>query len=266
VIFVGKDETMTVAVKPRRMSSSDRPSPELRLYLLGGFSLTVDAVEWPVAGSCRRLLVYLALQEQPQCRIVVAASLWPTRTDARACANLRSSLWRLPAPNGLSLVESVGDRLRLSADLVVDVKVAEAIGWSLVRQATPAVDRIDPILFTSELLPGWYDDWVIFERERFAQLRYQFLETYTYALVDDGRVAQALDVALRLVAADPLREGSQRALLTVYCAERNLGQARRQLDSYRRLIKETFGCESSLTLFAVMSRPSADGAASADRN
>jgi hypothetical protein len=50
-----------------------------------------------------------------------------------------------------------------------------------------------------------------------------------------------------------LRESSQRALLTVYCAEGNLGQARRQLDIYRQLLLETFDCEPSPSLRDIIS-------------
>ena len=116
--------------------------------------------------------------------------------------------------------------------------------WLGAREAAQIeVDRIDPRLFLLELLPGWYDDWVIFERERLAQLQLHFLEALAYALVDRRCLAQALDVALRLVSADPLQEASQHALLCVYRSERSLGQARRQYAAYRELIRRTFGCE-----------------------
>jgi DNA-binding SARP family transcriptional activator len=239
------------ATRNRQRSSSNRPHA-LQLNLLGGFSMIAGDGSLDVADSCQRLLVFLALRERPQCRPVIAASLWPDKTDSRAAANLRSSLWRLPSPLGLPLVRSTGADLGLSEHLDVDVKLAEASGWALVRDRKAAVDNIDPSLFLLELLPGWCDDWVVFERERIAQLQFHFLEALTYALVERSRYAQALDVALRLVSADPLREGSQRALLAVHCAERNLGQARRQLEGYRRLINETFACDPSPSLLAMV--------------
>ena len=90
----------------------------------------------------------------------------------------------------------------------------------------------DRALLHSSLLLGWYDDWVLLERERLAQLQLHFFEAKTYSLLRRSFVAEALDTALRLLAADPLREGTQRALLTVYCLEGSLGQAQEQLDRY----------------------------------
>ena len=222
-----------------------------RLNLLGGFSVIVDGESWDVPDSSKRLLVFLALQERPQRRPVVAGTLWPDKTDTRAAANLRSSLWRLPEPSGLPLVSAAGPSLQLSEHLNVDVRVVEATGWALIRDPRAFVDDVDPALFLLELLPGWYEDWVVFERERLAHLQLHFLEALTHVLIQRERTAEALDVALRLVKVDPLREGSQRALLAVHWAEHNIGEAHRQFKTYQLLIRRTFGCEPSASLRAM---------------
>ena len=232
-------------------TTATRKSHYVRINLLGGFSVIADGEPCAVAEGSQRLLVYLALRERPQARAAMAASLWPDKADERAYANLRSCLWRLPTPGGVPLVRAEHASLQLSEHLDVDVKLAEIAGWALIRDPTGAIDDIDAALFFLELLPGCYDDWVVFERERFAQLQFHFLEALTDALVEHHCLAQALDIALRLVRADPLREGSQRALLSVYLAERNIGQARRQLTGYRRLINDTFGCDPSPGLIAL---------------
>jgi DNA-binding SARP family transcriptional activator len=159
-----------------------------------------------------------------------------------------------------TFIEASGSTLRLADQLAVDVRRQLAVdvrrveyaGWSLVRGLTTAPPEIDPQLFFLELLPGWYDDWVIMERERVAQLQLHFLEALTNAMLAAGRVAEALDVAVRLVAIDPLRERSQRALIAVYTTEGSLGQARRQLARYRELMLDTFGCEPSPDLLEMI--------------
>ena len=242
--------TTTATRTPLRASAPCRG--HACLNLLGGFSLLVDGAARDVPEGCQRLLVYLALRDRPQCRSVVAATLWPEKSDARASANLRSALWRLPAPDGFPLVACEGTTLQLAEHVEVDVRRAEAAGWALVRGDESVLGQLNTSLFLGELLPGWYDDWVIFERERLAQLEFHFLEALSDLLLRADRIAEALDVALRLVAADPLREGSQRALLAVYRADRNVGQAYRHLEGYRELIRSTFGCEVSPSLRAMV--------------
>jgi predicted ATPase/DNA-binding SARP family transcriptional activator len=97
-------------------------------------------------------------------------------------------------------------------------------------------------LHRGELLPGFYDDWVLAERER-------VLEGYIGALAElgaiherAGELALALEAARRAVAADPLRESSHRMLMRLLAAT---GDSRAALTHYeslkRRLAREVGG-------------------------
>jgi DNA-binding SARP family transcriptional activator len=207
--------------------------------------LAVDGQPCDVPLSGQRLLVYLALHERAQHRIVVATALWPDFSERRSAANLRASLWRLPEPAGLRLVCSEGPCLRLSDRLIIDCRAITELGWSIVEHPDAVPESLSLEAFAGELLPGWYDDWVVFERERLAQLQVRFLEALTLALIEHGRSARALDVALQLVRLDPLREASQFALLRVYLADGDIQQAQRHVDRFRELVQQTFGCEPS---------------------
>jgi DNA-binding SARP family transcriptional activator len=221
---------------------------------LGGFGLTVDGEAVVLSDSCQRLVAFLVLAGTPQQRSLVAQMLWPDKPEDRASANLRTSLWRMPRVGGRGLVLSRGPHLAVDDRTDVDVWRFEELGWSLLSANCSAdaasLDRCG--LFCCDLLPGWFDDWVLMERERLTQLRLHFMEALTYELMRTGAVAEALDTALRLVAADPLREGSQRALLTVYCVEGSLGQAQHQLDRYTELLEETFRCRPALSIGRIM--------------
>jgi DNA-binding SARP family transcriptional activator len=197
----------------------DRRTGDVSLRLLGHFRLRYLDDEVTIPESAQRLLVLLALRARPQTRLFLAGNLWPEKTDERAAANLRSSLWRARIPDGPPLVVVKGSLLSLAPHVSVDVREMEDAGWALLDQlALPALgDRRD--LFFEELLPGWYDDWVILERERIGQLQLHFLEGLVDGLLALERYAEALDTALRLKAADPLRERSLRVLARVYDAE-----------------------------------------------
>ena len=231
--------------RPSRRRSSNPES--LRLDLLGGFSLVAGSGPVDLPQLSKRLLAFLALKDRPQHRSFVAGSLWPDRPEARAAANLRGALWRLPAPASEPLVQLSGKELSLSPSVEVDVRTAEQVGWGLVQRGE-LPDVVDTHLFSSELLPGWYEDWIIVEQERLAALQMHFLEALAKELLHRKRIVEALDMALRLVAIDPIREASQRALALVYLADGNWRQALGQLDRYRKLLDETFGCEPSAEL------------------
>jgi DNA-binding SARP family transcriptional activator len=220
--------------------------------LLGGFEILVDDEPLNVNESCARLVGYLALADRPVERAVVAGVLWPDCGDERACANLRTARWRLAAAGPFSIVETVGSRVGLHRGVSVDARDLEAYGWRLVESGVHATLR--PDLLFSELLAGWYDDWVIFERERRQQIYLRFAECLVYELIKIQRLTEALDVALRLVDADSFRASGQKALLSVYLAEGNVSQAQAQYERHRLELGDQFGSSPTFHLVDIQER------------
>ncbi len=100
-------------------------------------------------------------------------------------------------------------------------------------------------LLEEDLLPGWDEEWLIVERERMRQLRIHALEALSIRLREQSRFGEAIDAALSAVAAEPLRESAQIALIEAYLAEGNVSEAARQKDAYRVLLDVELGLEPS---------------------
>ena len=103
------------------------------------------------------------------------------------------------------------------------------------------------------LLPGWYDDWVVFERELLRHWLLHALEAASHYLSRHECYSQALNAALIAVGADPLRESAQRALIIAYIAQGQLVEARRAHQSYTRLLLKECGVQPSPE-FAALAR------------
>jgi DNA-binding SARP family transcriptional activator len=219
----------------------------LHLALLDGFELRYAGHPVQVALSCQRLLVYLALHQRPLLRIHVAGALWPSTTDNRAAASLRSAVWRLRQLR-LPLVQATASHLVLSDEVVVDVREYEARIKRLLTGVLPDPAALEEAWPSGELLPDWYDDWVIVERERLRQIGLHVLEAVCQRLVDEGRFAQAINAGLAAVAAEPLRESAHRVLVRAYLAEGNPCEALRQYDTYQQLLGECLGLQPSGSL------------------
>jgi DNA-binding SARP family transcriptional activator len=185
---------------------AEPPSAAARLELLGRFQVVVDGQEVELAESAQRLLAFLALRARALPRLLAAGSLWPDKTDQRACANLRCSIWRARGPGGVPLVNARGPLVGLATHVAVDVREMEELGWTLVEGGDVALTRSTRQLFYEDLLPGWYDDWIVFERERLGQLRLHFLEAIAERLLAEGRRVEALDVVMHIVRADDRSE------------------------------------------------------------
>ena len=105
-------------------------------------------------------------------------------------------------------------------------------------------EDIDELMLAGDVLPDWYDDWIVIQRERFRQARLHALRLRR-TLVHRGRYESAIDVGLAAVAGEPLRESAHRAVILVHLAEGNRSEALRQYELCRRLLKEQLGLEPS---------------------
>ena len=216
----------------------------IRLRLLHAFALECDGVTVQLPASAQRVLAFLALHEHPVRRSYVAGSLWLDSPEERAYANLRSALWRLRRL-GSRLVEADGTALSLGRDVRVDLRESEQLARRAVARDRTEDLACDLKLFGSDLLPDWYEDWVLIEREHYRQLRLHALDALCEQLTAAGRLDEALEAGLAAVAGEPLRESAQRALIRVHLAEGNGGEAIRQYRLYRHLLTEHLGIEPS---------------------
>jgi DNA-binding SARP family transcriptional activator len=206
----------------------------LELQLLGDFRLRHGETTVCLAPRAEHLLAFLALRNDLR-RTGVSAQLWPELDEAQARACLRSTLWRLPRPDGLPLVATSGDRLYLTAFVQVDItRLRDGLDqWS--PGEAPQVE-IGPLSW--DLLPTWYDDWLVFDRERQHQIRLHALERMSAWYVGAERFDSAIEAALLAIAGDPLRESAHRCLIRAHLAEGNVTEARRQVQSYVALLAD----------------------------
>jgi DNA-binding SARP family transcriptional activator len=218
--------------------------------LLGGFELVIEGESVDVVERCQKVIAYLALAGGPQDSSVLASRLWPDSNDVRAGANLRAARWREPNTGSGHITKIHGTRIHLSDDVRVDVREVEGTGWALLAGQPPPADFDRSDLFM-DLLPGWYDDWVIVQRERLSQLQLRFAEAYACRMLRQGSIIEAMDVALRLVVADPYREASHRLLVATYLLDGSPHQAQAQIDRHRQRILEDLGHRTTLTMAAV---------------
>jgi DNA-binding SARP family transcriptional activator len=219
----------------------------VRLELLDGFRLEVDGGPVATLNSAQRLVAYLALHG-PVARVVAAGTLWADVPEEQALASLRTAMWRCNrAVNGL--VTAGQSRLALARDVTVDVAeltasaavVLDRSGFGAAASSAGSYAELRP----RELLPGWYDDWVLFERERLRHLRLHALEAASGRLADDGHHAAALELALEAVRTEPLRESAHRAVIAVHLAEHNAAEAVRSFRRFRDLLVDELGVEPS---------------------
>lgn len=235
----------STAVPGRGRAERHQPGTGVILSLIAGFDLTWHGRSVPLPASGQRLVAYLALRDRPARRQHLAGSLWLDSPDERAMANLRSTLWRVRRA-GCPVVRNIGEQLVLDPGVSVDVRELVDLAHRIFDGSEPGDEaRMSRVVRGGELLPDWDDEWVVAERERIRQLRLHALETLCERLAAAGRYGRAVEACLAAVSGEPLRESAQRALIKVYLAEGNAGDAVVQYRSYRQLVRDELGLEPS---------------------
>jgi DNA-binding SARP family transcriptional activator len=226
---------------------------DLTILLFGEPRVICDGAQLEVPEGSKRLLAFVALSAGRVDRRHAAGILWPMGSDHHAAGSLRSALWRLNSA-GINVLESDKCTLSLRRRTVVDVNIV--CDWA-ARLVSGSATQDDLVVAnwrrdTLDLLPAWYDDWVIFERERIRQRLLHALEALSRRLVAFGRPTEAVDAAIWAVSADPVRESANRILIEAHLAEGNLIEASRAYQRYCDIVRRELDVGPSEQLISLI--------------
>ena len=204
-----------------------------------------------------RLLCYLLLnRDSPQPRERLAALFWSDYPTAKSRTYLRNALWRLR--QGLQTVGLLADDcLRIddetiafhpTSDFYLDIQQFEVSvarhldlpgGELSAQQASCLEEAVD--LYAGDLLEGIYDDWCLYDRERF---RLMYLHALGKLLAYHERnesYQRGLDYGKRILARDPTRERVHRQVMRLYWLSGNQHDAIAQYNLCAQTLREELG-------------------------
>jgi DNA-binding SARP family transcriptional activator len=241
------------------MAKTAPPADRPRFNLLGP-PLLEDA-RGPLRLNRRKsvsLLAYLALEPRVHARDSLCALFWPECEQAKARANLRSSLFELSHALGEGFFMVAQDRLRLRPEaLWVDVAdLEEACGASGVEGGGPsAPDSREGLeaavrswrggFMAGFSLPGCadFDDWQFRWAGRARKAYCVALGRLATCELGAGRLIAAEELAARWIAAEPLNEEARRLQIRVLIAMNQPEGARRSYERWERTSCEELGRE-----------------------
>jgi len=224
---------------------------QLHLYFLGpprferdGQRLSTDT------RKATALLAYLALTGERQTRDALAAFLWPDFDESRAKAALRRTLSALKSAIGGEALTISRDAIGLEMTVVwCDVFELKSLLASQ-EGSDPDTSQLEAAvaLYRDDFLAGFslrdslpFDDWQLLQAQNLRRDLETALETLTKRYIGRQAYEQALPLAHRWLALDPLREEVHRCLMQLYAW---LGQPNAALRQYRdctRILDEKLG-------------------------
>jgi DNA-binding SARP family transcriptional activator len=239
---------------------SSRP----HIDLLGGAHIVADSGVDRLEKKTAALLAYLAL-EGPTGRSRVAGLLWPESKEATARNNLAQVVRRLRTNVGVALVE--GDATLKLADATCDVV-------ELLRLVQNG-DFAAAIAYEGELLEGYdfdscpeLEEWLRGVRSRVRRAFTKAAESEIDRLQAAHQLDDAIAVAERLLAADPLIENSHLRVARLWLARGDAAAAMRAYDHCKKTLARELAMKPSPAMVEVhrailAGKPQARPAASA---
>jgi DNA-binding SARP family transcriptional activator len=225
------------------------------LRLLGCWQLLGNGAPAVVGSRQQRLITALALMG-PRPRAYLAGLLWPESAEQQAAGSLRATVFKVrhQLPGLLSdTLEPVSLAPRVAVDIRKLRERAE------LARSSGHVDRgLDELLYIAELLPGWYEDWVIFEQERLRALRVSTLEALAWQYLDRDEPDLALAAARQAARIEPLRESAHVLIVRAQIQAGNTAAAHRTVEEFRRRLRDELGLEPSARLRAAAGGGSGD--------
>jgi DNA-binding SARP family transcriptional activator/DNA-binding HxlR family transcriptional regulator len=229
----------------------------VEISLMGAFAIRIEGeVAGALSAGTQRILAYLAIHERSVTRLAMAGTMWPDVTEQHAGGSLRSALSRLDKPTRDSIrMASAG--LRLDDEVAVDFRESKALAHRLLEAGTSPDDADlsgDAVAALSmDLLPDWYDDWVVAEAESWRYSRRNALEAQSGFLCAKSRFSEAAQAARAAISIDPLRESPQACLVKIHLATGNQSEALKAYDDYGRRLFDELGLEPTTLLSDLVS-------------
>ena len=181
-------------------------SPTLHIQLLGEFQLQVDDRPRTVIATPRlqSLLAYLLLHRSaPQSRQHLAFLFWPDSSERAAHTNLSSLLHQLrrtlPAVDCFLVADRWSLHWQTGAPLTLDVTQFETALARAEQAPHPGEQHVALAevvkLYTGDLLPTCYDEWILPHRERLRRAFLSALERLMSLLEHDQEYEAAIACA-----------------------------------------------------------------------
>ncbi|VFQ45902.1 AfsR/SARP family transcriptional regulator [Desulfoluna butyratoxydans] len=218
----------------------------LHIHCFGVPRFTVDTepVRIPRRKSAA-LAVYLAVTGRAHTREKLADLLWPDQEQDKGRASLRRALSDITRTLGRSWLaadrETIG---ALASDLVqVDVtRFRTLLGMGRTGSLSAMEEALS--LYTGSFLSGFhlngapdFDHWRLEQAERLDREAAEIMKALSERYMTLGKKGEALEVARRLAALDPLDEEAHRRLMDLFVQAGRRDAALRQYETCRALLR-----------------------------
>ena len=146
----------------------------LQIRLLGQFDIRLDKKRITITSRvAQSLFAYLALTAgTAHRREKLAGTFWPDTPEENGRKNLRQELWRIRKALSSGSTDAVDYLLANEYSITFNRNAAYWLDVAQLEKPDADLEELTRSLslYQGELLPGFYEDWILLERERIQSL------------------------------------------------------------------------------------------------
>lgn len=246
--------------------------PRLHFRLFGKFTAHHDdgLLKGLDASKDQELLSYLLIhRDRSHSREALATLLWSDTSTEKSKKYLRQALWHLHAAlnsdqaNDADVLLVDHDWLSLNprSDLWTDVAdfelayaAAEGIPGKQLDSDKARALKNAVALYQDDLLPGSYQDWILFERERLQNMYLLMLDKLIGYLQYHGEYEVAQSYGATILRYDPARERTHRQMMHLYYLAGDRTAALRQFERCVSALAQELGVKPERTTVELYER------------
>ena len=234
----------------------------IKVSLFGQFNIAYGEKRTYIrARKVQELFIYLLIfKNHPQPRESLSKALWADQPVTISRKNLRQTLWHLQSAfkefktssRFELLIDDGWIHIRLPTDFWMDTAEFEQV-FDLVnhkRARELSAEDFEAIqyavdLYRGDLLEGWYQDWCIFERERFQMMNLTLIDKLVQYCEIHHKYDAGLAYAWQILRHDHAYERAHRQIMRLYSMSGDRTQALHQYERCVKALHDELGVEPS---------------------
>jgi predicted ATPase/DNA-binding SARP family transcriptional activator len=228
------------------VESTSHPVSHLCVHLLGTFSIELNNVSIRLpTRKIETLLAYLILHPGKQTREKLSALLWGDSSQADARASLRQALAILRRQIDKNIVLADREYVQANSSFpswVDTLEFEEKAQRFLAEQSLPP-EPFDDELYPGDLLPEYYDNWILSLREHYRTLYIDVMLRSVEQLRARSEYARAIEYAHRILDMDAANEYAHQHLMFCYITSGDRQKALQQYEACQIALREEFEVE-----------------------
>lgn len=251
------DASLLALVKNKDILSNEEPDKEevLKVYCFGNFEVygkgESKPVQWKTTKAMELFAYFIKNANQTISKEKILEDLWPDMNPEQTTKwlhtyvyQIRSAMKKFGMKDNLVYKNKAYSLKATGINSDAD-RFETFIHHSMTEENDHSIECLAKaiLLYRGEYLEGWYNKWIMEEKNRLEHIYLTALERLSGLYMEEEEYSYAVNCLLLILKTNPLSENAHEMLINIYEKTGNRMAIINQYEEYCRIIKNELGIE-----------------------